>query len=101
MSAPKKRVLARAAGLISAATMLSRLFGLIREQLFAALMGASYLRARALPAEEALLARGIVVAFAVGCLFNDFLLDSTEGHIWAVAAGALFGASRRLGLGGR
>jgi len=33
--------LAFAAGLISAATMLSRLLGLIREQLFAALMGAS------------------------------------------------------------
>jgi putative peptidoglycan lipid II flippase len=33
--------LARAAGLISAATMLSRVLGLVREQLFAALLGAS------------------------------------------------------------
>ncbi|MEM9490017.1 MAG: murein biosynthesis integral membrane protein MurJ [Myxococcota bacterium] len=33
--------LARAAGLISAATMLSRILGLVREQLFAALLGAS------------------------------------------------------------
>lgn len=69
--------------------------------LFAALLTTSYLRARQLEGPEALLARGVVVAFASGCLFNDFLLDSTEGHIWAVVAGALFGASRRLGLGGR
>jgi putative peptidoglycan lipid II flippase len=39
--APKKRRLAAAAGMISAATMLSRLLGLAREQLFAALLGAS------------------------------------------------------------
>ena len=38
--APKRR-LAAAAGMISAATMLSRLLGLAREQLFAALLGAS------------------------------------------------------------
>jgi putative peptidoglycan lipid II flippase len=33
----------RSAGLVSAATMLSRLLGLVREQLFAALMGATAL----------------------------------------------------------
>ena len=37
------RSLARSAGLVSAATMLSRLLGLVREQLFAALMGATAL----------------------------------------------------------
>lgn len=37
----KPPVLARAAGLISSATLLSRLLGLVREQLFAALLGAS------------------------------------------------------------
>lgn len=40
-TARKPPRLARAAGLISAATMLSRLLGLVREQLFAALLGAS------------------------------------------------------------
>lgn len=39
--APRPPRLARAAGMISAATMLSRLLGLVREQLFAALLGAS------------------------------------------------------------
>lgn len=67
--------------------------------LFAALMASSYLRARQLAGPEAMLARGLVVAFAVGCLFNDFLLDSTEGHIWAIVAGGLFGASARLARG--
>ena len=64
--------------------------------LFIALLAACYLRAGVLPGNEALLARGIVIAFALGCLVNDFLLDSTEGHIWAIVAGGLFGASPRL-----
>jgi O-antigen ligase len=61
--------------------------------LLAALFGVAFWRAGALPEKEALLARGFVLAFAVGCLFNDFLRDSTEGHLWAVLGGALFGAS--------
>lgn len=61
--------------------------------LLVALFGVAFWRAGALPEKEALLARGLVLAFAVGCLFNDFLWDSTEGHLWAVLGGALFGAS--------
>ncbi|MCP4447332.1 MAG: murein biosynthesis integral membrane protein MurJ [Myxococcales bacterium] len=64
MSEPiKKRILARAAGLISAATMLSRLLGLIREQLFAALMGASFL------------ADAFVVAFRIPNLLRDLFAE--------------------------
>lgn len=64
MSAPKKkRLLARAAGLISAATMLSRVLGLIREQLFAALMGASFL------------ADAFVVAFRIPNLLRDLFAE--------------------------
>ena len=59
----KKRVLAKAAGLISAATMLSRLLGLIREQLFAALMGASFL------------ADAFVVAFRIPNLLRDLFAE--------------------------
>lgn len=62
MSKPK-RGLARAAGLISAATMLSRLLGLIREQLFAALMGASFL------------ADAFVVAFRIPNLLRDLFAE--------------------------
>src|SRR5690606_21833495 len=55
--------LARAAGLISAATMLSRLLGLIREQLFAALMGAS------------MFADAFVVAFRIPNLLRDLFAE--------------------------
>jgi O-antigen ligase len=63
--------------------------------LFIALLVTAFRRARQLPQLEAELARGLVLAFATGCLFSDFLWDSTEGHIWAVLGGALFGGSRR------
>jgi len=62
--------------------------------LLLALFVAAFLRAGRLPPEEAMLARGCVLAFVVGCVFNDFIWDMTEGHIWAVVVGALFGASR-------
>lgn len=71
--------------------------GLGGTALFVWLLLAGWRRAGMLGGSEALLARGIVLAFAVGCLFNDFLLDSTEGHIWALVGGGLFGASPRLG----
>jgi O-antigen ligase len=72
--------------------------------LFIALLAAAFRRAGILPEPEDSLARGLIIAFAVGCLFNDFLLDTTEGHLWAVLGGALFGAphssSVRLGAPG-
>ncbi|MCG8418162.1 MAG: murein biosynthesis integral membrane protein MurJ [Proteobacteria bacterium] len=60
-SAPLR--LARAAGLISAATMLSRLLGLVREQLFAALLGAS------------LFADAFNVAFRIPNLLRDLFAE--------------------------
>lgn len=61
--------------------------------LFIALLVTAFRRASRLPPVEADLARGLVLAFATGSLFGDFLWDMTEGHIWAVVGGALFGAS--------
>lgn len=61
--------------------------------LFIALLVTAFRRARRLPQLEAELARGLVLAFATGSLFGSFLWDMTEGHIWAVLGGALFGAS--------
>jgi O-antigen ligase len=63
--------------------------------LFVALLVVAFRRARLLPGEYAVLTQGFVLAFAVGSIFNDLLLDSTEGHMWAVLGGALFGASQR------
>jgi len=46
---------------------------------------------------ECRLARGLVLAIAVGCLFNSLLLDHTEGLLYAWLTGVLFGGleSRR------
>ena len=57
------RNLARSAGLISVATMLSRVLGLVREQLFAALMGATAL------------ADAFVVAFRIPNLLRDLFAE--------------------------
>lgn len=40
---------------------------------------------------ECHLARGLVLAIAVGCLFNSLLLDHTEGLLYAWLTGLLFG----------
>lgn len=40
-----------------------------------------------LPPLYAVAAQGLVVAMAVGCLFNSFLLDHGEGHYYVVLAG--------------
>jgi len=40
---------------------------------------------------ETHLARGLVITMAVGCLFNSFLLDHTEGLMFAWFTGLLFG----------
>jgi O-antigen ligase len=48
--------------------------------------------ARHLPEpQERLLARGLVLTIAVGCLFNSLLLDHTEGLLFAWGLGVLFG----------
>jgi O-antigen ligase len=61
--------------------------------LFVAMLIVAYRSARRLPGEHALLAGGLVLAFAIGSLFNDFLFDTTEGHLWALLGGALFAAA--------
>jgi O-antigen ligase len=64
--------------------------------LFVALLATALVRAARLPDEYAALAQGFVIAFAVGALFNDLLRDTTEGHLWAVLGGGLFGAARAV-----
>jgi putative peptidoglycan lipid II flippase len=60
---PPQPRLARAAGIVSAATSLSRLLGLVREQVFAALLGAS-------PLTDA-----FVVAFRIPNLLRDLFAE--------------------------
>jgi O-antigen ligase len=63
--------------------------------LFVAMLVAGWRGAARLPVPYPDLARGFVLAFAIGCLFSDFLRDSTEGHLWALLGGALFSAGLR------
>jgi O-antigen ligase len=41
-------------------------------------------------AHEQILARGLMITFAIGCLFNSWLVDHTEGLFFAWATGLLF-----------
>jgi O-antigen ligase len=43
---------------------------------------------------ETHLAYGLVITMAVGCLFNSFLLDHTEGLLYAWLTGVLYGGLR-------
>ncbi|MEO7727828.1 MAG: O-antigen ligase family protein [Burkholderiales bacterium] len=56
------------------------------------LFGCVWHYARNLPAYEHVLARGLVVTMAIGCLFNSLLMDHTEGLLFGWASGLLFAA---------
>ncbi len=60
----------------------------------AVLLGLFYVQwrlAARLPTIESRLARGLVLAMIVGCLFNSMLLDHTEGLLFAWLTGVLYG----------
>jgi heptosyltransferase-3 len=63
--------------------------GIVGLLLFLAWLGAAAVQTRRSP-----LLAGIVIAFAVGCVFNSLLLDFTEGHLY-VAMLAWLLAERR------
>ncbi len=50
---------------------------------------------------ETHLARGLVLTIAAGCLINSFLLDHTEGLLFAWLTGLLFGGLQSEGTGNR
>ena len=47
-------------------------------------------RSAALAPPYGFAAQGLVLAMAVGCMFNSFLYDHGEGHFYAILAGMLF-----------
>ncbi len=65
--------------------------GLIGIGLFVALLYLMWYSTRYLKKEPALLAQGLVVTIAVGCLINSLWLDTTEGHIFAYLIGVFYG----------
>jgi O-antigen ligase len=46
---------------------------------------------------ESRLARGLVIAFSIGCIFNSLLLDHTEGLFYAWLSAVLYGGLSRPG----
>jgi hypothetical protein len=57
-----------------------------------ALFATAWHGARRLAPLERDLARGIVLATAVGCLFNSLLADHTEGLLFAWLSAVVFGS---------
>lgn len=64
--------------------------GSIGLALFLLLLAIQFRYAGRLPQKEVWFAQGITFTMAVGCLFNSFLLDSTEGHFYAFFTALFF-----------
>jgi len=76
--------------------MITAQTGLVGLVAMLALLIVSWRCATWLPtAMETGLARGLVIAMAIGCLFNSFLLDHAEGLFFAWMSGLLFAGYRR------
>lgn len=71
--------------------------GLVAAALFVAWLALPLVRRETAPGTRGLLA-GLVIAFAIGCLFNSLLMDFVEGHLyvtllaWLLARQASFAA---------
>lgn len=70
--------------------MIATQLGAIGLASFIWLLYSLYRHSYRLPPMYGLAAQGLVVAMAVGCLFNSFLRDHGEGHFFAIYAGLLF-----------
>jgi O-antigen ligase len=68
-------------------------FGLAGMLVHLTLVFALFVLAGRLPAPDMWMARGLVVAYAVGAVFNSFLWDFAEGHIVVLLLVALFGGA--------
>lgn len=68
-------------------------FGLVGVLLHLGLVVGVYVLAGRLPGPDMWMARALVVGYAVGALFNSFLLDFGEGHVVVLLLVALFGGA--------
>lgn len=75
-------------------------WGVIGLSLFIYLLYLLWKSSRQLEKPQQMMAQGLVLAIVIGCLFNSFWLDTTEGHIFAFFIGLLYAklpASDELG----
>ncbi len=57
--------------------------GIVGVILFVCLLLTMWLASLRMPDNYAILMQGMVITMAIGCMFNSFLLDSAEGHLFA------------------
>ena len=71
--------------------MIAVQWGLIGVGLFMTLLYLMWKTSHHLETQAALMAQGLVITIAVGCLVNSLWLDNTEGHIFAYLIGVFYG----------
>ncbi len=82
--------------------MIAAQTGLIGLAALLVLFAAQWFYSARLPTPmETGLARGLVIAMAIGCLFNSFLLDHAEGLFFAWMSGLLFAGYRSEAITGK
>lgn len=94
--APRYQIMAQSAG--TAATdnphneylMIATQLGLIGLAAFLLMGYCQWKSATTLDTPYREAAQGLVIAMAIGCLFNSFLLDHSEGYFYVVVTGVLF-----------
>ncbi|MFK5895027.1 MAG: O-antigen ligase family protein [Pseudomonadota bacterium] len=74
--------------------MITVQWGLIGLSLFLYLLYCLWKTSSRLEKPQQLMAQGLFVTIVVGCLFNSFWLDSTEGHLFAYLIGVFYGKYR-------
>lgn len=71
--------------------MIAVQWGMLGASLFIYLLYQLWTTSYLLPPQPAWMGQGLVVAMAIGCLFNSLLLDTTEGHLFAYLIGLFWG----------
>jgi O-antigen ligase len=66
-------------------------WGLMGVGVFIILLFMMWKTSHYLDRDDKLMAQGLVVTIAVGCLVNSFWLDHTEGHVFAYLTGVFYG----------
>jgi O-antigen ligase len=71
--------------------MIGMQWGLMGVGVFIILLFMMWKTSHYLDRDDKLMAQGLVVTIAVGCLVNSFWLDHTEGHVFAYLTGVFYG----------
>jgi len=70
--------------------MITVQFGLVGLSLFIYLLYSLWKNSHHLERSQQFMAQGLFITITIGCLFNSFWLDSTEGHLFAYLTGLFY-----------